>query len=118
MYFPIWNLPMHLRGSSMLQCYFKYFLGAYPREINMQDMHILRKYDSHANVLANFNYDKPYAAIFYCSKYLKYANGLLIHMPRLSIYRCLPWNVGINSSALFGIVQSIIFGHYFAMGWP
>src|ERR1700692_1603838 len=90
MYFPIWNLPMHLRGSSMLQCYFKYFLGAYPREMNMQDMHILRKYDSHANVLANFNYDNPYAAIFYCSKYLKYANGLLIHMPRLSIYRCLP----------------------------
>ena len=89
MYFPIWNLPMHLRGSSMLQCYFKYFLGAYPREMNMQDMHILRKYDSHANVLANFNYDNPYAAIFYCSKYLKYANGLLIHMPRLSIHRCL-----------------------------
>ena len=50
----IWNLPMHLCKSSMLQYYFKYFLGAYLPETDMRGMHILCKYDSHANVLAKF----------------------------------------------------------------
>ena len=45
---------MHLRKSSMLWHYFKYFLGAYPPETDMRGMHILHKYDTHANVLGSF----------------------------------------------------------------
>src|ERR1700730_15271272 len=28
MYCPIWNMPVHLHGSSMFRHYFKYFMGA------------------------------------------------------------------------------------------
>ena len=86
MYFSIWNLLIHLHGSSMPWHYVKYFPGAYLPETNMQGMHILRKYVGRTNVLANFKQGNTYMAIFYCSKYLKYANALLIHMCRCSIH--------------------------------
>ena len=86
MHFHIWNLPIHFHRYSMLRHYFKYVLGAYLPETNMWGMHILHKYVSHTNVLANFKQGNTYPAMFYCSNYLKYADRLLMHVCRRSIH--------------------------------
>ena len=58
LFWNIWSLKnvwdIIFGNGCMLRHYFKYFLGAYPPETDMRGMHILRKYDSHANVLAKF----------------------------------------------------------------
>ena len=77
---PIWHMPIHLCESYMFQYYLKYFTGAYLLAMNMRSLPIVRKYDMHANVLANFKYYNKYVATAYCSGYLKYAHKLWRHM--------------------------------------
>ena len=76
MYCSIQNMPVHLHGSSMFRNYFKYFMGTYQPVTDMQGMPIVRKYDIHANVSAKFKWYNRYAIIVYCSRYLKYVQGL------------------------------------------
>ena len=60
-------------------------MGAYLLATNMWSLPIVRKYNMHANVLANFKYYNRYVATAYCSGYLKYAHKLWRHMRRFYI---------------------------------
>jgi hypothetical protein len=47
-------------------------MGAYPRASDMRSLPISRKYEIRANVLVYSKQSDEYAAIAYCSNYLKY----------------------------------------------
>ena len=88
MYLTIWNLPIHICVSSMLRHYFKYVIGAYLPEMNMQGMHILGKYATLTNVLNGEIHIRQFYIVLTIKNII--VDCYIIHMCRRSIYHGMP----------------------------